>query len=169
MRLSALLGSVAVAGFLLGSSLPGMAAGDDPRVEGAWVRMAPPAIKTHGAYLTIVNPGGQPRELVSAASENYEAVEIHVSRLENGVATMQRVETLEIPAGGKVEFKPGGFHLMLLGARKPLEQGKAVPIRFDFRQGPSLEFKAAVLANGPAEHGSGKNADHGGHGGGHSH
>lgn len=141
------------------------------KITDAWVRMAPPVVKTHGGYMTITNETGEPQELVDAYSEGYDSIEVHISRIENGVATMQRLESLEIPAGGKAEFKPGGMHLMLLGAKKPLEHGALIPIRFGFRKGIKLEVEAIVINNGPdgsAPPDEATKMDHNGHGG-HTH
>lgn len=149
---------------------PAIAAEHGLKVTDAWVRMMPPTIKVHGGYLTIINEGKQPQELVAAASDNYEAVEIHLSRIENGVATMQRLESVEIPAGGKVEFKPGGMHLMLIGTMKPLEHGALVPIRLGFRAGTKIEVEAIVMNNPPDGPAAGtEQMDHSGHGGKHTH
>jgi copper(I)-binding protein len=135
-------------------------ADDGLTISDAWVRMAPAAIKTHGGYFTITNHGSEARELVGAASDNYEAVELHVSRIQNGVATMERVESVEIPAGGKAEFKPGGLHLMLMGAKKPLEKDGMVPIRLIFRSGATLDVHAMVMDKGHDARGM-KSMDHG--------
>lgn len=138
------------------------------KINDAWVRMAPPTVKIHGGYLTIVNETGETQELVDAYSEGYESIEIHISRVEHGIAKMQRLESLKIPAGGKAEFKPGGMHLMLLGAKKPLEHGALIPIRLGFRKGIKLEFEAIVINNGPdgsAPPDDMMKMDHSGHGG----
>jgi copper(I)-binding protein len=145
---------------------PAIAADHGLTVTNAWVRMMPPTIKVHGGYLTITNSGAQVQELVAAASDDYEAVEVHLSRIENGVATMQRLESIEIPAGGTVKFEPGGMHLMLMGARKPLEHGALVPIRLGFRAGTKIEVEAIVMNNPPdGSAAKMKDMDHSGHGG----
>jgi hypothetical protein len=147
-----------------------VARADDSRlmISDAWVRMTPPVLKTHGAYLTVVNHGPEARELIGASSANYGEVQMHLSRIVDGVATMQRMESVEIPAGQRVEFKPGGLHFMLLEAKEPLEKGKMVPITLSFRSGESVDVEAMVMMSAPGG-GETKEMDHSGHGSHHTH
>jgi copper(I)-binding protein len=131
---------------------------------GAWVRLAPPTLRTHGGYLTISNHGAEPQELVGASSGNYEMVMVHLSQVVDGVATMQHLESVEVPAGGKAEFKPGGLHLMLMGPKKPLEKGGMVPIRLTFQSGATLDVQALVMTGAP-DVATTKEMDHSAHGG----
>lgn len=157
--------AVAFLGLSMASGQSAIAAEDGLTVSSAWVRMAPPVLKTHGGYFTIANKSHHPQELVKASSANYEVVEMHMSRVVDGVATMQRLESIEIPAGGKIEFKPGGMHLMLLGAKKPLEPGAMVPIKLGFRDGSELAIEAMVMKDAPEGASDVKEMDHSGHGG----
>lgn len=118
-------------------------------ISGAWVRMAPPALKTHGGYLTIANHGKEPGELTGASSPNYGEVQIHHSQIVDGVATMQRMESVEIAAGKTVEFKPGGLHLMLMSPKQPLDEGGSVPITLSFRSGETVNVEAMVMKSAP--------------------
>jgi copper(I)-binding protein len=148
----------------LSSALPANASDTGLMATGAWVRLAPPTLKTHGGYLTISNHGAEPQELVGASSDNYEMVMVHLSQIVDGVATMQHLESVEVPAGRKAEFKPGGLHLMLMGPKKPLEMGGVVPIRLTFRSGATLDVQAMVMADEP-DGAAMKEMDHGAHGG----
>jgi len=131
-------------------------------ISDAWVRMAPATLKTHGAYLTITNHGKETKELIGATSENYGEVQIHLSKVVDGVATMQRMESIEIPAGKTVAFKPGGLHLMLMSAKKPLAEGKMVPLTLSFRSGETIEVKAMVMKSASGD-GEMMKMDHSGH------
>ncbi len=162
--LSRLSAAVLLAGLMVAG--PAAHAGDAGlMVSDAWVRLAPTSLKTHGGYLTIMNHGKETQELTSASSENYQSVQMHVSRIENGVATMQRLESVEIPAGGAAEFQPGGLHLMLLGAKKPLQEGGTVPIHLGFGSGATLDVEARVIKGAPMSNGGMMHMDHGGHDG----
>jgi len=43
-------------------------------------------------------------------------------------STDARVDGVALPAGKPVELRPGGYHLMLLDLKKPLEAGQSVPL-----------------------------------------
>lgn len=159
MSLRTTLRTVIAAFALLALPQAALAAPDGLKVSDAWVRFAPPVLKTHGGYFTLTNSGAEPQELIAATSTAYDRVELHESRVANGVATMQRLESIEVPAGGKVEFMPGGLHLMLIGPKAPLAEGASVPLTLSFRSGAEIAVEAKVLAKAP---GAGGAADHGG-------
>lgn len=115
-----------------------------------WVKATVPGQKVAGAYVTLA--ADKATRLVSAASPAARTVEVHQMSLENGVMKMRALAALDIPAGGRVELKPGGYHLMLLDIRKPLSQGDVVPLTLRFEdaagKGQTLEVSATVRAPG---------------------
>ena len=128
---------------LLGSA--GVFAGTDAVVvENPWVREAPPFSKVLGAYLTVKNSGEQNRILTGASSPAFERVEMHKTEIRDGVASMIRQDTLEVPANGALVFESGGYHLMLIGPRTPLKAGDHVEMSLLFSNGDSLPFSAEV-------------------------
>ncbi len=72
-----------------------------PLVEGA------PGV----AYFSITSPADD--RIVAISSPDAQSVEIHQSSAEDGVAAMQKRDTVELPAGKTVTFGPGGLHLMV--------------------------------------------------------
>jgi len=85
-----------------------------------------------GAFMTIVNKGAADR-LLSATTAAAATVQMHVMAMDGDVMTMREVDAVDLPAGQKVEFKPGGFHLMLMGLKAPLKLGDkfAMTLRFE--------------------------------------
>jgi len=57
---------------------------------------------------------------------------------------MRPIDGVEIPAGGSVELKPGGLHIMLLDVQRDLEPGQTVTLKLDFESGRSLVVDAPV-------------------------
>src|SRR5262249_39154468 len=110
---------------VIGSALVGAAlvpvvpasAGGSFKSANAWVPWAPPGLKVHVAYMTIVNRGATDRVIVGAESTDYERSELHRSVIKDGVSTMQAIDEVRVPANGRVEFAPTGLHLMLIGPR----------------------------------------------------
>lgn len=137
-------------------------------VSDAWVRMAPATMKTHAAYMSVTNSGTEAKQLIAASSENYAEVQLHLSSVTDGIATMQRMESIEIPAGKTVKFKPGGLHLMLMSGNAPLEEGKSVPITLSFRSGETVDIEAMVMTSAP-DGTEAQGMDHSAHEGHHSH
>lgn len=112
---------VACAGLLLGT--PALA---QIEVKSPWVRGTVQGQKASGAYLEITSKDAA--ALVGAASPVAGTVEIHEMRMEGDVMRMRAVQRIALPAGRKVELKPGGYHVMLLDLKQPLAKGDMVPL-----------------------------------------
>ncbi len=113
-------------------------------VEQAYVRQMPPTQSITAAFLVIKNATDFDRAVVSAESDIADKVEMHTHLHENGVMKMRQVDKIEIPAGGQTILKPGGFHLMLIGLKRPLDLGQMVEINFNLDDGGRMQFQAAV-------------------------
>jgi copper(I)-binding protein len=121
------------------------------RVEDAWARQAPAMHgRGHGpagngaVYVTIRNGGGQPDALVAAASDAAATVELHETVRDGGVMRMRPLEKVTVPAGGAVEMKPGGHHIMLLGLRRDLRSGDTVTVTLTFEKAGTVSVQAPV-------------------------
>lgn len=57
---------------------------------------------------------GPAEALTGAQSPTYAEVMMHRSAVENGTASMQHVQQLEVAPGATVRFASGGYHLMLM-------------------------------------------------------
>jgi copper(I)-binding protein len=67
--------------------------------------------------------------------------EIHEMKMEGNVMKMAPIPFLDLPAGKVVELKPGGFHLMLMDLKSPLEKGAKVPVTLKFQDGKGAKFQ----------------------------
>ena len=63
---------------------------------------------------------------------------------------MQEVAQVLVPAHGSVEFKPGGYHLMLMQPKKNLFSGDLVTLMLKFSDGSELAILANVRREPPA-------------------
>jgi copper(I)-binding protein len=86
-------------------------------------------------------------------------VEVHKMEVEGGVAKMRPVEGgLEIKPGDSIELKPGSFHVMFVGLKRPLEQGQKVKGTLEFQKAGKVdvEFDVAALGASTAPEGHGR-------------
>lgn len=95
------------------------------------------------AYMVLVNNGAADA-IVKAESDVAKTVELHNVVMENDAMQMRPVEAIEVPANGQVELKPGGFHVMLIGLNRDLNEGDEVTIKLTTRSGQTIEVKAPV-------------------------
>jgi copper(I)-binding protein len=101
-------------------------------IRDGWVQEGPPSETITAAYMTIENRTGADIALRSASTEVAQTVELHKMELVDGIMKMHRVETIDVPAGGTAELKPGGYHLMVIGLKKELKEGNKVTITLEF-------------------------------------
>ena len=108
------------------------------RASQAWIRILPGDLPA-GAYVTLENTGDQPASLHGARSASYSSAMLHKSSDEGGVSRMAMVDELAIPAHGKTELSPGGYHLMLMKAASPVKVGDKVKVTLTFGDGSTLD------------------------------
>jgi Uncharacterized protein conserved in bacteria len=134
------------AGVVLGTAGPAVAA---PQVSAAWSR--PAAAGTTGAgFMTLANPGKAADALVAVESPAARAVEIHRSTMSGGVSSMQRLNRVDLPPGGRVQFVPGGHHLMFMGLKTALKTGDRLPATLVFASGARVKADFEVRVSPPA-------------------
>lgn len=131
-----------------------------------WARATPKGALTGAAYMTITNNGTTPDRVNCASSDASAKCQIHSMTMDNGVMKMRPVEGgLEIKPGETVTLKPSGFHVMLVGLKNPLEQGKMVEVTLQFEKAGMVKVEFPIAPIGAAAPGGpagGMQMDHGG-------
>ena len=127
-------------------------------VEAPWARES--VTRTGAAYMTLRNNGDQPDRLIGISSDVAASVQLHSSATRDGVMQMRAVETVEVPAQGEVMLEPGGLHVMLIGLKVPLEEGKRFPLTLEFGRAGKVQVMTAIedighAGGGGHEHGHG--------------
>jgi len=122
-----------------------------PQVSKAWIRWLPGDLPAAG-YATITNPGDKPVRLTGADSPAYSGAMLHRSTRDNGVEHMHMVKAIPVPAHGSVSLAPGGYHLMLMHAKRPIKPGDTVRVNLHFDDGDTQVVQFPVRpanAQGP--------------------
>jgi len=135
--------ALAGAGLVLAACGPGAEPRPDLYIADVWARPAPEG-GNGVAYLTIENKGGQADRLLSLRTEVARRVDLHESRTENGVVRMRPVHEVEIPGRGRVEFKPGGLHVMLIGLSRALQPDDTFPLWLKFGRSGERQVQVRV-------------------------
>ena len=105
--------------------------------------------------MTITNSGADADRLVSAAADVSAKVEIHEMAVIDGIMKMKPLDQgIVIPAGGSVAFKPGSYHVMFIGLKKPLEAGQSFKgtLAFEKAGKVEVEFQVQDMAAKPMDH-----------------
>jgi copper(I)-binding protein len=148
MNLSRTFYRLAAAAALL-SAPPAQAAKAPITAQGAWVRSVPPSSRVAAAYLLIKNDSDKTMYLESAETSAAADAEIHRMSETGGMMTMESVSVVPVPAHGQAVLEPGGYHLMLIGLKKPLRLGDKVRLTLRFRGKYKLAVAATVREAAP--------------------
>lgn len=127
-------------------------------VTDPWV-VVPPTPDTTAAFGTLHNNGSTEVRLVGVDTDVAAMVQVHETITEGNVAHMQEVAGgLAIPAGGTVQLKPGGYHVMLMQLTRPVAEGDSVDLTFRFSDGSTVKVTAPVRARAGMATSSGASA-----------
>lgn len=114
-------------------------------VEGAWVGEVPPSSPVAAAYITIKNEGTADDKLLSVTSSISGSTMIHQTVVdEEGVARMDMIDALVIPAGKSVILKPGGTHIMLMDLKEPVTGKGKIELDLKFENAGEMKIEAPV-------------------------
>ena len=109
-----------------------------PQVKDGWIRLLPGGMPMQAGFGRIDNHCPMPATIVSASSPAYGSVELHESKLVDGISRMREVPELRIAPDGAAVLQPGGLHLMLMKPKTTLKPGSRVAIEFELKDGRKL-------------------------------
>ena len=139
-------------------------------VTDAWVRATVPGQQATGMFATLT--AQQDSKLVGGSSPAAGTVEVHEMKMEGDVMKMRAIASLPLPAGQAVSLKPGSYHIMLMGLKKPLTDGASVPLKLVVedaqKKQSTVDIKVPVKKMAPAK-AMDDHDHHHGHGHDHSH
>ncbi len=112
-------------------------------VSNCWIRLVPSPAPSAG-YFVAANKGAEAITLTGAASPRYAAIMLHQTTHADGMSRMSHVQGAQVPAGQKLEFKPGGYHLMLEKPTQEIKVGDTVPMQFLLASGEKAQADCEV-------------------------
>ncbi len=157
-----LAGALTLAGCGSTSTKPAPSSTTAITVENAWARPASGSAggMTSAAYFTLQHSGGEADALISVSTDVAGKAELHEtvamdgntsgmdhsmhSSRGSGVMKMQAVQKVPVPAGGSVEFKPGGLHVMLMDLKRDLKNGDRFKLTLNFEKGGQQTVEVTV-------------------------
>jgi copper(I)-binding protein len=123
-------------------------------IQDACLQALPTVAEYTAAYLNIKILVPVPVKLIGASSPIATTIEpmITTKQVRNGqeIMGMATVAELEIPAGGTLELKPGGNHLMIMGLLSHPKEGERVKLTVRFAPGDQqFDLEIPVLRQEP--------------------
>ena len=114
-------------------------------VMNTWIREAHPAAKGNTGYVTLVNGGSDEVTLTGVQSSFFKSVEICEMAKVKGSTRRGTLTSVVIPAGERVELKPGKLHLLLKERQVKLPTGEMVDLTLTFRSGAQQTVSVRVI------------------------
>ena len=146
-------------GALIALLLTSAAGAQTVKVQDGWARATVQGQKATGAFMQLTAPAGA--TLVGVRSPVAGLAEVHEMQMDGDVMRMRPLtQGLELPAGTTVRLQPGGYHLMLMDLKVPLQKDSTIPLTLILRDGKGVQstqdVRIPVLTSPPA----GRAAEH---------
>ena len=133
-RLIALTASLVIASHVVAQTVT---------ISNAWVRATVQGQKATGAFMTVTSK--ENAKLLSASTPVAGIVEIHEMKMDKDVMKMAALPNgLDLPAGKAVDLKPGGYHIMLMDLKLPLNKDVGVPLTLTFQDSNGKKSQQVV-------------------------
>jgi copper(I)-binding protein len=107
-------------------------------IKDSWVREAPPNSRVLAGYFTLLNDDKKDHVIISTRSKDFVEIEIHLSKVQQGMMKMEKQDKVLLPKGEMFHFKPGGYHLMLIKPKRKLRSGDKVEIILELEGGREI-------------------------------
>lgn len=148
---------------LLSSLMVSSAWAQNVSVQSAWARATVQGQKATGAFMTLTAKTAT--TLVGVSTSVAGVAEVHEMKMDNNVMQMRALpDGLALPAGKAVALQPGGYHVMLMDLKLPLQKDTTIPLTLRFKDAKgvesSLDIKVPVSQVAPA---GGEKHQHGEH------
>ena len=109
-----------------------------------WVKLAPPAASVNAAYVELKNEQSFPQTIVDVSADCCAQAMLHKTKLVNGMASMEHLTQLVVPAQQSLQLVPGGLHIMLMEAHSELVEGTPVTLTLSFSNGTTQKLTLIV-------------------------
>jgi cytochrome oxidase Cu insertion factor (SCO1/SenC/PrrC family)/copper(I)-binding protein len=114
--------------------------------------IAPPVIavsadgRSGAMYLNIQNHSNQADTLRAVSVIAGALASLHGTATRNGSSSMQALPSVEIPASGRLEMRPGAVHVMLESAPEPMRPGSAAAVELFFARRGRVTAIASIVS-----------------------
>lgn len=155
-----LLRAVQVPALALLLLLPGCQPTHDPAgaltVTEAYIPAPPPGVPMAAGYFRMKNSTGGTVTLRGVASTATGSIEMHETRLEDGVSKMRELSEVSVGPGEELVFEPGGRHLMFLDLPEAFAEQLEIPVTLEIETADgvrsSLQARFRLDAGGTEDH-----------------
>jgi hypothetical protein len=95
-------------------------------------------------YFRLHNGSGKSDRLLKLRTSVAASASVHRTEIVEGMARMREVSVLHVAPGERVEFAPGGLHVMLMGLRAPLKDKQVFELELLFEAAGPRKVRVVV-------------------------
>lgn len=107
--------------------------GTGVEIHDPWARSAAKGGNT-AVYMLVHNHSASEDAIVGASTDVANSAEIHLSQINvNGVMEMMHQDSVILAADTELEFKPGSYHVMLIGLKQDIKKGDEITVTLHFQ------------------------------------
>lgn len=132
-----------IAALILSLALSGVAHAQ-VAVNAPWVRATVPQQTATGAFMRLT--ASRDLRLIGARSDIAQNTEVHEMAMQGQMMRMREVAAVPLPRGQAVALAPGGYHVMLIGLKRPLSAGDQVTLTLTFEDAGGKRSEQTVQA-----------------------
>ncbi|MEO0368260.1 MAG: SCO family protein [Pseudomonadota bacterium] len=112
-------------------------------VSNSWIRHAPPSSSAYSAYLELRNDTDRAIEITGVKSPDFGMAMIHDTIIEDGLASMEHLDSITLEANQTLTLAPMATHIMLMRPQRSINLGDQIPISLTTKSG-EYDFLATV-------------------------
>jgi copper(I)-binding protein len=118
----------------------------EPDLEISHAQAGEPAAGSSQVVVAVRNDGTGDDTLVGAETAAAAAVEMHLTEVVDGRASMTQQDSVPIPSGDTVSFQPGGLHLMLVVPDATVTVGGTFELTLHFERSGDRTVQVEVVS-----------------------
>lgn len=103
-------------------------------IDRPWARATAKMAKAGAVYMTLRNQGQTADRLIAISTDISKKASLHRSIVEDGIMKMRPMSAIDLPPGGQLELKPGGYHIMLMGLSRQLVEDDRFTMTLTFER-----------------------------------
>lgn len=135
-------------------SEPALTTATGLEIASPWSRATAKGARVAGGYLVLTNKGDKDDVLLSGSTDISEKFEVHEMAVTDGVMRMRKLDDgLPVKAGESVELKPGSYHAMFIGVKRPLLEGQTFNVDLVFKEAGTVPVTFTVRSIGARDAG----------------
>lgn len=123
------------------------------KVSKPWIRANPLPGRPSAAFFDVQNASSLDDTLIGISLPGGGRAELHTHKHEDGVMRMLKIDSIAVPAGGRVAFRSGGHHVMLFDL-PTVEVGGRLAMVLHFEEAGDVDILAdiqAITGTGPSK------------------